>query len=357
MAGIDDVPDAHPYSDFEESHYYLLVLLKTRMGGASSTRSALSAWLPSCRRIHSRKDPVARAFRTHTCYSSLDCFLAVRSDSAGNTLRRHRATAVEAYLACSLSGRDAEIMERSLSLLLTCPACMSELCTLTAARSEALYRLVLFTFHMPPSAPIRVPYTSTFEAVLSRATKTCLPCYYGGMCSLVDFPCVILGLCGCILRPLYTAIYYGNLELLKLLLRYGAEVWPGDACRCVDPFLSHPLVRVYGSLSSTRWQPTLLARGDSHGQDFVRCHQLAMLVMPSEAVALNEACLTFAQSVTPASEYDWVLRVKGSLQHLCRLKLRAVLTKRRAMPVGVGQLSLPRPLQEYILYEDFEASL
>ncbi|KAK8758722.1 hypothetical protein V5799_003640 [Amblyomma americanum] len=324
------------------------------MGGASSTRSALSAWLPSCRRHHGRKHPVARAFRTHTCYSSLDCLLAIGSDPAGNTLRRQRATAIEAYLAYSLSGRDAEIKERSLGLLLTCTACMSELCTLTAARSEALYRLVLFTFYMPPSAPIRVPYTSTFEAVLSRATKTYLPCYYGGMCSLVDFPCVILGLCECILRPLYTAIYYGNLEMLKLLLRYGAEVWPGDACGCADPFLSHPLLRVYSWLSNTLSQPSLIDRMELQGHDMVRCHQLAMLVMPSEAVALNEACLTFARQVSPKSEYECVLRVKSSLQHLCRLKLRAVLARRRAMPMGVGQLPLPRSLQEYILYEDFE---
>lgn len=287
----------------------------------------------------------------------MDSFLAVKSDDTNNTLRKHRATAIETYLACTLASRDVVTTERSLDLLLTCPACMSELCTLTAAKSEALFRLVLFSFYTPPSAPLHVPYTITFEAVLKRAIKTYLPCFYGGMCALVDFPCVSLGLCGCILRPLYTAIYYSNLELLKLLLRYGAEVQPRDVCRCGDRYMMHPLIRVYESISTTRCHPALLARDDAHPTDFVRCHQLAVLVMPADLVVLREACHSFSRLVTPADEFDSLLRVKGSLQHLCRLQLRAWLSRLRAMPLGVERLPLPLRLQRYILYEGFEECL
>ncbi|KAH7938560.1 hypothetical protein HPB49_025103 [Dermacentor silvarum] len=324
---------------------------------ASTTRSALAGWLPSRRRTRRRKDPIVLVFRTHTCHTSMDSFLAVKSDHTNNTLRRHRATAIETYLACTLASHDAAIMERSLDLLLTCPACMSELCTLTAAKSEALFRLVLFSFYTPPSAPLHVPYTITFEAVLKRATKAYLPCFYGGTCGLVDFPCVSLGLCGCILRPLYTAIYYSNLELLKLLLRYGAEVQPRDACRCGDRYMMHPLIRVYESLSTTRRHPALLAKDDAHPGDFVRCHQLAMLVMPADLVVLSETCVNFARLVTPADECETLLRAKGSLQHLCRLRLRAWLSRLRAMPAAVERLPLPRKLQRYILYESFEECL
>lgn len=287
----------------------------------------------------------------------MDSFLAIKSDDTNNTLRKHRATAIETYLACTLASRDVVTTERSLDLLLTCPACMSELCTLTAAKSEALFRLVLFSFYTPPSAPLHVPYTITFEAVLKRAIKTYLPCFYGGMCALVDFPCVSLGLCGCILRPLYTAIYYSNLELLKLLLRYGAEVQPRDVCRCGDRYMMHPLIRVYESISTTRCHPALLARDDAHPTDFVRCHQLAVLVMPADLVVLREACHSFSRLVTPADEFDSLLRVKGSLQHLCRLQLRAWLSRLRAMPLGVERLPLPLRLQRYILYEGFEECL
>ncbi|KAH6927841.1 hypothetical protein HPB50_009156 [Hyalomma asiaticum] len=329
------------------------------MGGtASTTRSTLTGWLPSRRRrVRRPKDPIVLVFRTHTCHTSMDSFLAVKSDHTNNTLRKHRATAIETYLACTLASRDAVTTERSLDLLLTCPACMSELCTLTAAKSEALFRLVLFSFYTPPSAPLHVPYTITFEAVLKRAIKTYLPCFYGGMCALVDFPCVSLGLCGCILRPLYTAIYYSNLELLKLLLRYGAEVQPRDVCRCGDRYMMHPLIRVYESISTTRWHPALLARDDAHPTDFVRCHQLAVLVMPADLVLLREACHSFSRLVTPADEFDSLLRVKGSLQHLCRLQLRAWLSRLRAMPLGVERLPLPLRLQRYILYEGFEECL
>ncbi|KAG0428418.1 hypothetical protein HPB47_024600 [Ixodes persulcatus] len=332
------------------------------MGGASSTQLASGSCTSRKRtRRRDNRNPSGRTFHTHTCRTNLDRLIAAKSDNtAGSSFRQLRySTAVEAYLARTFTGcPEAAVLEQSVDHLLSCLACMSELCTLTSAKSDALFKLLLITVRARSrtATATSVPYAATFGKVLERATGTCLPCIYGGTCGLVDLPCVNLGLCDCVLRPVYCAIFYGNLDLLKLLLRFGAEVWSRDECFCYGRHeTQHPLVMVYESLTATAWTRAFEYKKDT--PDFIRCHQLAALIVPAEVNELRESCLGFLRLISPTAEYDIVVRMRRSLQHMCRLTLRLELSKRRQLPHGVGLLPLPLSLQRYLLYEDFDNAL
>ncbi|CAN7938754.1 unnamed protein product [Ixodes hexagonus] len=330
------------------------------MGGSPSRRPSSCDNLS---RKHTRRrirDFSVRTFRTHTCQANLGCApVAQSADAAGNSSRQRCCrTAVEAYFVGTFSSSpDVTAQEQIVDTLLSCMACVGELCTLTSAKSDALFKLLLSTIRvrLRTTSTMPTPYVVTFERVLERSRRTCLPSVYGGTCGLVDFPCVSLGLCDCVLRPVYCAIFYGNLDLLKLLLRYGAEVWSKDVCVCGSGQATHPLVPVYDTLNATAWARALKSKGDP--LDLVRCHQLAALIVPPDVIELREACFAFLRLISPVAEYDKVVRMKRSLQHMCRLTLRPVLSKYRQLPHGVGLLTLPLSLQRYLLYQDFEDSL
>lgn len=274
----------------------------------------------------------------HTCQVDLKIFLSINPDSTANRLPQHLTTAMWVYLTCTGNTHEGRVTQRSLDLILSCAACMGELCMITASRSEDLVVDVLCKNHLRPKL-CNLAYPRTFEAVLSRATTAALPRSMDGP---AEFPSVNLRLCHCLMRPLYAAIYLNNAQMLSTLLSYGAEVRPEDTCRCEEPHRVHPLLKVY---------ETLQGRSGDIPADAVRCHQLAALVVPRHDAELREACYTFAKALAPPSEHQTLLREKGSLQHLCRLTLRAALSRRRAMPKGVEQLPLPKQLQRYILYQ------
>lgn len=242
-----------------------------------------------------------------------------------------------------------DMRERSLDLILSCGACMSKIFMLTAAMSDSLTQDALCK--LPPDLG-NVALRSLFELVLFRATAASLPGFYRDMGNPAEWPCIRLGLCRCFMRPLYAAIYFNNAWMLSTLLRYGAEVRPWDTCRCEPPSCLHPLLRVYKTLASINGLHSgATCSSGSRAIPFVRCHQLATLVMPCHNAELLEACYAFAKAFSPDSEYEMLLREKESLQHRCRLTIRAALARRRAMPVGVEQLPLPKLLQRYILYQ------
>ncbi|KAH9381808.1 hypothetical protein HPB48_010429 [Haemaphysalis longicornis] len=323
-----------------------------RMGTAFSVGSPVAEWLLR-RHQTACRHPAARLFTTHICQNSLDNYLSTKPSLTGHSMRRRRVTAVEACLTCTMHFHDEGIVKRSLDLLFLCPACVNELVTLTAANSEALYKLVLGGFRTPTAGHV---FMDTFEFALRNAPREgCLPCSHGG---LVDFPCVDLGLCRCIMRPLYVAIFYSNVRMVSVLLRYGADVRAEDTCRCEEPHHVHPLVRVYNALAcGNNGIPARLARHRPHSEDFVRCHQLAVLVMPTHDAELREACYAFSRTVMPGHELEKLVVEKSTLQHKCRLTVRAALARSRAMPSGVEQLPLPKRLQDYILYKGKLASL
>ncbi|KAH9360254.1 hypothetical protein HPB48_005706 [Haemaphysalis longicornis] len=182
---------------------------------------------------------------THICQNSLDNCLPSKPSLTGDRMRRRRVSTVEAYLTCSMPIHDDGITGRSLDQLFLCPECNKEEVTLTAANSEALYKLVLEGFRTSSGHG----FVDAFEVVLRNGPReSCLPCLYGG---LVDFPYSDLGLCTCSLRPFYVAIYYSNVCMMSLLLCYGAHVMRTEhicpyeepraphACRCRGKSRSH----------------------------------------------------------------------------------------------------------------------
>lgn len=256
---------------------------------------------------------------------------------------------MESYLASSFTSRDMVILEYDLDILLSCAACLSELCTLTAAKSEPLFKRLLSRLYARSTAPLPTSYTTAFEVLLRRSVGMRFRCVSGEMSALVDLPCVSVGLCGCSLRPVYSAVFYGNLDLLKLLLRYGAEVMPSDLCYCDARCGVHPLVRVYDCLRATSRGRS--SRDESRAVGFARCHLLTVLAIPVTLISVREVCLGFAKTVSSECEYDDVVNTMGSLQHLCRLLLRVVLSRTHQLPLSAEQLPLPSVLKKYILYE------
>lgn len=289
----------------------------------------------------------------HTCQETLKIFLSVNRNPTGNELRRRLATALAAHLTCLTGSREVNIMERSLDILLSCTACLGELCMITASKSQDLTEYVLCKPRVPYEL-CSVVFTSALEAMLCRATAAGLQGCCGNVGCAADFPCVKLGLCDCAMRPLYVAIYFSNEQMVSTLLRYGADVVPEDTCDCVASTRLHPLLRVYKILSDAYWPSTGVPDrhvNSSASMDIVRCHQLAALVMPCRDAQLRETCYAFAKAFTPPDEYKNLLHEKGSLRHLSRLAIRAALAKRLAMPKGVEKLPLPKLLQRYILYQ------
>ncbi|KAH9359537.1 hypothetical protein HPB48_007156 [Haemaphysalis longicornis] len=173
-------------------------------------------------------------------------------------MRRRRVSTVEAYLTCSMPIHDDGITRRSLDQLFLCPACNKEEVPLTAANSEALYKLVLDGFRTPSA---RHGFVDAFEVVLRNGPReSCLPCLYGG---LVDFPYGDLGLCTCSMRPLYVAIYYSNVHMMSLLLHSGAHVMRTEhICPYEEPHLMMQ-VRGQNSLACSIWIPALPIREET----------------------------------------------------------------------------------------------
>lgn len=315
------------------------------MGIAYSAVSAVTEWL--LRHQRNRKYSASTLFTKHTCQNKLDHYLSARRSLSGDMMRRRNATALECYMICTGNPQyEDEIKTRSLDLLFLCSACINELVTLTAINSESLHKLVHGSFPVPWSSQT---FMHMFEVIVQNAPKVgSLPCWYGG---IVDFPVVDLGLCRCILRPLYVAIYYSNVHMMGILLRHGADVRAEDTCRCQEPRRMHPLVRVYNSLACyNNGVPARFFDYMPHSAVFVRCHQLAMLLMPTLDEELREACYGFTRTVLPVGKFEEVVRKKDTLQHMCRVVVRAALAKNEAMPSGVQQLPLPKRLQQYILY-------
>ncbi|KAH9360396.1 hypothetical protein HPB48_008378 [Haemaphysalis longicornis] len=187
-------------------------------------------------------------------------------------MRRRRLTAVEAYLTCSTPIHDDGITRRSLDQLFLCPACNKELVTLTAANSEAHYKLVLNGFRTPSSGH---GFVDAFEVVLRNAPRwSCLPCLYGGP---VDSPYGDLGICTCSICPLYIAIYLSNVRML--LLRYGAHVVKTErTCRYDEPLRTHPQhmcrITARASLATGRAMPSGvedLPLPQKRLQDYILC--------------------------------------------------------------------------------------
>ncbi|KAH9371349.1 hypothetical protein HPB48_007916 [Haemaphysalis longicornis] len=293
--------------------------LPNETASSSSAGSPERVSPPSTRPRRLRTNPTHTILSSHVCQENLRSFLSLIPKPVSKKLRRGLTTALTTYMTYARKIQDGNdiIMERSLDLILSCGACMSKMCMITAAKSDGLTQEALCK--LPPDLG-NVAFRSPFELVLFRATTASLPGFYRDAGNPAEWPCVRLGLCRCVMRPLYAAIYFNNGQMLSTLLRYGAEVRPGDT-------------------SGSRAIPV------------VRCHQLAALVMPCHHAELLEACYAFAKAFSPPSEYEMLLREKESLQHRCRLTIRAALGGRRATPVGVEQLPLPKLLQRYILYQ------
>ncbi|KAH9382352.1 hypothetical protein HPB48_012884 [Haemaphysalis longicornis] len=287
------------------------------------------------------KRTTSTIFKSHVCRNSLEAFVEANVDPASNLLRRR--TVLDVCVACITKNLERDITERSIDVLLSCAACICELCMVTVVKKDSLTEEVLRKFRVPTKQR-SVAYTSLFEAVLFRATTADLAPFYGNAGGPAELACVKLPLCRCHMRPLYAAIYFSNVQVVSTLLRYGAEVRPEDTCNCEEPRRMHPLLRVYTMLSGIYCNRVPAV-------DFVRCHQLAALVMPCHDAVLREGCFSLVEAYTPDEEYESLLREKRSLQHFCRLSLRAALYRRRAMPKGVEQLPLPKLLQRYILYQ------
>ncbi|KAH9381825.1 hypothetical protein HPB48_023120 [Haemaphysalis longicornis] len=249
-------------------------------GVASSDRSPEADWPPFFRQLLLRKSPTSTIFKNHVCKKGLETFLSDNPDPIASILRGR--TALGAGLSCTRNNKDGKIMEQSIHLLLKCAACMSELCMIVVLKTDGLTEDLLCGSHTPPKQR-NFASMSIFEAVLSHATTADLPSFYGNMGGPAEFPCVKLGLCRCVLRPLYAAIYFSNAHVVSTLLRYGAEVRPEDTCHCEETRRMHLLLRVYLVLTDMYCPSTgaTYKRGKrSSSVNFVRCHQLAALMMP-----------------------------------------------------------------------------
>ncbi|KAH9376290.1 hypothetical protein HPB48_000234 [Haemaphysalis longicornis] len=231
-------------SSASRNRILMLAAMTARRGWAPPADWPVADWLVFLRPSAPPRNRTGAIFRTHTCQGNLTIFLSINRNPTGNELRRRVATALAAYLTClTTSSQEVHIMKRSLDILLSCNACLGELCLITAAKSEDLTEYVLCNPLVPPEL-CSVVFTSPLEAMLCRATAA------------ADFPCVKLGLCRCAMRPLYVAIYFSNEQMMSTLLRYGADVAPEDTCGCVAPVRVHPLLRVYKMLSVAYWPLT-----------------------------------------------------------------------------------------------------
>ncbi|KAH9382399.1 hypothetical protein HPB48_011689 [Haemaphysalis longicornis] len=314
----------------------VLVTPANQMDAASSSQSHQADWRQFQQQL--------LFIESHAIGVTLEAFNSVTPDMV-DTIPRE-CTNLRAYLTCVRNNADGTITEDDLDLLISCATCVRRLYMVTLLKTQHLHEAVIRKSRMPHKQ-CNVTYTSLLEAVLLRATTADLPCFYGGTGSPAEFPCVNQDLCDCAIRPLYAAIYFSHAQVLSTLLRYGAEVRLEDTCRCEEPLCMHPLLRIYTTLAGVYH-----GRGNRPASvNVVRCQQLAALVMPCHDTALRNACYTLIKAFTPPEEYQTLLREKGSLRHLCRLSLRAALARRQAMPLGVEQLPLPKPLQRYILYQ------
>ncbi|KAH9371347.1 hypothetical protein HPB48_007918 [Haemaphysalis longicornis] len=138
-------------------------------------------------------------------------------------------------------------LQRRLDLVLSCAACVSKLCRITAAKGDDVTKDVLCNPLVPPNT-CNPSFTSPLEAVLFLATTASTPRFYRNMGNPAKWPCIHLGPARCLMRPLYAAIYFSNSQMLSTLLRYRCEARRGDACRCEEPHHVHPLLRVHKTL-------------------------------------------------------------------------------------------------------------
>lgn len=291
--------------------------------------------------------PTSPKFVFHVC-----SFFSVKPGTIGSSLHRRHETALAVYLS-STTMNHGENMVNSLHRLLSCGACIRELCTITAKTSDEPTEGMLRNPQTPPKLS-SLASASIFESVLFRATTVDRPLFCDSRGGPAELPCVNLGLCFCFMRPLYAAICFSNGQMLSILLRYGAEVRLEDMCCCEEPLRVHPLVRVYRMLMgvySSPIGPVYRMENISTSLNAVRCHQMAALVMPCADAELREACYALVKTFTPSEEYETLMREKGSLKHFCRMTIRAALARRRAIPKGVEELPLPKLLQRYILYQ------
>ncbi|KAH9382188.1 hypothetical protein HPB48_012715 [Haemaphysalis longicornis] len=290
-------------------------------------------------------------FESHDCRENLEAFPSVNPDTIVHILRG--CTNLAAHLTCTRNSADGTITEINLDILISCAACMSQMYIVTLIKTEDL-NVDLLCKSLTPRKRCNVTSTALLEAVLLRATTADLPSFYARTGGPAEFPCVNQDLCGCLMRPLYAAIYFSNAWMVSTLLRYGADVRLEDSCHCEEALRMHPLLRVYTKLVGV-YCPRAGAKYRLGNRptpaNVVRCHQLAALVMPYHDAELREVCYTLVKAFTPPAEFQTLLREKASLRHLCRLSLRAALARGRAMPTGVEQLPLPKMLQRYILYQ------
>ncbi|KAH9361073.1 hypothetical protein HPB48_002935 [Haemaphysalis longicornis] len=271
----------------------LPVALPNEAGSSSSAGSPERDSPPSTRPRRLRMNPTHTILSTHVCQEDLRSFLSLKPNPMAKRLRLRLPTALTAFMTCARNIQDGNdiIIERSLHLILSCAACMSKMFMITAAKTDVLIQDALCK--LPPDLG-NVAFRSPFELVLFRATTASLPGFCRDMGNPAEWPCVRLGLCRCVMRPLYAAIYFNNGQMLSTLLRYGAEVRPGDTCRCEQPNCMHPLLRVYKTLASIYGiHSGATCSSGSRAIPVVRCHQLAALVMPCHHAELLDTCCAF----------------------------------------------------------------
>lgn len=158
--------------------------------------------------------------------------------------------------------------------------------------------------------------------------------------------------------PVRVVIQMGAAEILMILLRFGARIFPGTDNVCTNPV------------------ETILDRLNEYNRKYpyelVTCLKLALRSIPSVIFTVDKA--EYRHLALPAEynyqrkialeKYGDILRdhlIPSSrcglkpveLKHLCRCKVRHILWKNFELPFGIQKLPVPISLKKYLdLFDD-----